>query len=339
MKAIRNYKNKIEYTDIPEPKVDEKFNVLVRVMSVGLCGSDVQRIDFINSSNQEINHPVLGHEISGIIEEIKGDQATFKVGDRVSIEPIIYCSSCKYCTEGNFQFCENIIALGKTINGGFAQKLVVPIQNIHKLQDDIDFDTGTLLDLCSVCVHIHNLAGDFSGKNIAIIGDGAVGLTTALFVEIYNGNATVIGKRTSGDYNFINYLDDKKLKEIESTFDIVIETVGRRNLTSLNQAISLSKIKGKIVVAGVFAPEFMLPITARTLFYKEISLVGANSYSYDHNKSRSETLDAIEILNKHYKKLSSLITHKYPIQRFEDGLNAFRNKDTSHAIKIVFNPN
>ncbi|OGM26647.1 hypothetical protein A3D00_01065 [Candidatus Woesebacteria bacterium RIFCSPHIGHO2_02_FULL_38_9] len=325
MKAII-ISRKIQLKEIPDPHLVSTYDVMIKVKATGLCGSDVQRIHKI--LKREINiHPVLGHEIAGEVIKVGENVKHIKVGDRVAVEPIINCNNCHFCKSGNYQFCLNIKALGKNINGGFAEYIVVPAQNAHKLNPKITYTSGSLLDVISVCVHCMNLAGGFSNKKIAIVGDGSVGMT-CMKLALYHKAKSVflVGKKTLR----------KRILKHKGSFDLVIEAVGRRNSETLNLAIELVRIKGKVIVLGVYPNGFLLHLNARSLFFKEINLVGSNSYACFKGKKEIKT--ALKLLNGSKIDFGSIITHTLPLSKFKEGLKLFENKNTSHAKKVIFIP-
>jgi len=344
MKAIL-VSNKIYIADIPRPKLSTERDVLVKVMASGLCGSDVQRIGMIKKRVMLKKHLILGHEITGKIVKVGSKiEHDLKVGDKVVVEPLINCLKCLYCKTGNYQFCVKLKSLGKSLNGGFTEYVVVPSRNVYRLGFNIPYNTGVLIDSLAACIHASNLAGHFKDKNVAIIGDGTMGRICVELAKLQNAKRIVlIGKniKKTKDKSLliietIFYKDKKKLYNLENKFDVTLEAVGRKNSETLNLAINLSKPKGKIIVLGVFPEQFLLTLNARKLFIKEIVMIGSNSYSY--SKGKKEIAEAVNLINNKKLKLDSLITHVLPLIKFKEGLELFRNKSQSRAIKVVFKP-
>jgi len=110
-------------------------DLLVKVHTCGVCGTD----HHIYNGKAPSSPPViLGHEYSGIVTDISGKVKLFSVGDKVVIDPNIFCSYCNYCKRGKVQFCENHKALGVNINGGFAEYSIVPQAQAYLLPRDFD---------------------------------------------------------------------------------------------------------------------------------------------------------------------------------------------------------
>lgn len=342
MKTILVSNKSIRLKTTKTPTIKSDNEVLIEIKAVGLCGSDIQRIRKIHE-NSVRNFTILGHEIAGRIIEIGKKVKNYSRGDRVAVEPLINCSKCYFCKSGNYQFCTHLKSLGKNLNGGFAEYVVVPADKVFKLGRRVSYNEGALLDSLAVCVHAFNLAGGVKNKKIAIIGDGTIGRTCFQLAQHNDARSVIlIGKHIQGkDSGFkkfavLSLSERDKLKNLREHFDIVFESVGRRQNRTLNMAVDLIKPKGKIVVLGVFPEKYLLKLNGRKLFIKEGKLIGSNSYGC--HRGKREILEALEILNKKTLNLKQLITHTLPLSRFEEGIRLFENKKTSNAIKIVFSP-
>jgi len=120
----------LEIRDIPKPRVGKK-EVLVRVKTAGICRSDAH---YKNGSSPVGKLPTtLGHEVSGIVEDLGEDCFKFKKGDRVCIHYLITCGDCYFCNTGNEQFCKKGKIIGKHVDGGFAEYISVPERNLFSL--------------------------------------------------------------------------------------------------------------------------------------------------------------------------------------------------------------
>lgn len=337
MKAIFISDNNIRITDCKSPVIKNENEVLIKVKAVGLCGSDIQRIKKIQAGFI-VNPPILGHEIAGEVAAIGSQVKKIKMGDRVVVKPLTGCMKCFFCKSGNYQLCTSLKSLGKNLDGGFAQYITVPENNLVKLDKKISHEEGTLLDPLAVCIHAMNIIGGLRDKKIAIIGDGTIGRICCELAEYYHvQNVTLIGKHiqeidSNGLMTAINSAAKDKLSPLRNCFDVVFETVGRDQNTTLNLSIDLIKPMGKIIVLGVFPENYLANLNVRKLFIKEGSLTGSNSYG------KKEFEEAAKILNRKVLSLQQLITHILPLSQFKKGVTFFENKQTSRAIKIVFIP-
>ena len=342
MKAILVSNKSIKLITTETPTIKSENEVLIEVKAVGLCGSDIHRIRKIQE-NSISNFTILGHEIAGKVVETGKRVKSFSRGDRVVVEPLISCSKCYYCKSGNYQLCTKLKSLGKDLNGGFAEYVIVPACKAFKLEKKTSYEEGVLFDPLAVCIHTFNLAEGIKDHKVAIIGDGTIGRICLQLAEYYQvQNVTIIGKHikkrdfTSKKIHVINFNRANKLNNLKDYFDVVFESVGRKQSETLNLAIDLVKPKGKIIVLGVFPENYKANLSVRKLFIKEGEIIGSNSYGC--YKGKKEVLEALEILNKNVLNLKQLITHTLPLSQFEKGIKLFENKETSKAIKIVFLP-
>ena len=295
------------------------MNIEVKVSFSGLCGSDIHRLN----GDSSIDYKELGHEISGTVLTTTNN---FKMGDKVVILPIFY-------DESNQQhYPSNILGgIGKTEIGGFSGTVVVPEENAYKLAPTASLESYAITDVVACAVHAFNLAKCPEFKKVLIIGDGAIGLCCMMMFSKANNHIGVIGKHNRelvSNYGY-DFYDASSPPIKKDQFDVVIEAVGRNQSASMNLASYLVKPRGTIVVEGVFQEGFFGSINLRSFFIKECSIQGANSYT------RSEFEEAIEILQKNRLPFGKLITHKFPIEEFDKGLELMKNKN-HNVIKIVY---
>ena len=160
---------KIEEIPRPEPGQGE---VTVQVKKVGICGTDYH----IYEGEYTARYPVIpGHEFSGIIDRIGEKVTGFKIGDRVTVEPIIFCGKCPFCLTGRTNQCINFEAIGVTMPGAFAEFVAAPVEKVYKLPDRLSFEEGAFVEsLACVVFGMHRLQLKF-GDNVLIFGAGSIG--------------------------------------------------------------------------------------------------------------------------------------------------------------------
>lgn len=328
MKAIILLKNgKVIYKSENNPKIKKGWAV-IKVKSCGLCGSDIQKIFSDQKSRKKLTTQILGHEFSGVIEEIEPNQ-TLKKGDRVAVTPVLLDK--KRGITGS-------LSLGKDLPGGFAEYCLVPINNLRKIPDMLSFDMAALADVVAVSIHGYKLCSCPQNKNILVLGDGSVALSTAIFLDSKQNKVTLSGKNKK-NINIarklgIKILNKNKIKE--NSFDFVFECVGRQQDETLREAISSIKPSGKIMVLGVFKRDYKNKLCLRSLFFKEASIAGSNSYIC--NKSLDDFSEALQNITLNKEKFSKLITQTMPLSDFKEGLSTLKQKREKGVIKIIFNP-
>jgi L-iditol 2-dehydrogenase len=179
MKALilKEYKHfAFEDTDPPKIKDDE---VLVRVKSCSICGSDVHGMD--GSTGRRIPPIIMGHEAAGVIEEAGPLASPYKPGDRVTFDSTIYCGKCWYCKHGLINLCDNRMVLGVScpdyrLNGAFAEYVAIPSRILYPLPDAVSFDLGAMVEPLSVAYHAVNRSQITLNDTAVVVGAGMIGL-------------------------------------------------------------------------------------------------------------------------------------------------------------------
>jgi 2-desacetyl-2-hydroxyethyl bacteriochlorophyllide A dehydrogenase len=206
----------------------------------------------------------------------------------------------------------------------------------------VSFSEGTQIDLVAVAVHAINscrpLVNNFC---CAVIGDGPLGIITAQVAKAQGAsNVTIFAKHEYkrkiaeelGIDAVIPSDDDLFYQYFKNTFDIVFETVGGRQACTLNNAITITRPNGKVAVLGVFDFGYQPAIEVRTAFYKELTIVGINSYT--KNRYKSDFGDALAMVNNGSINIKNIISHKFALQDYKAAFSLITNG--SNRIKILF---
>lgn len=325
MKAVTLSKTGyIKYEEVLEPKIKRGW-AKIRVMAAGLCGSDIQKVLYDSKSRNLLKTEILGHEFSGIIEKIHPDRR-FGKGDRVAVIPLIFDNTLSII---------NSKSLGKDFPGGFAEFCLVPIKNLRKISKEISFDLASLTDVVAVCIHAIKLGKIKKNSNVLVIGDGALGISMALVLKDFCKYVCLKGKNEKNleIASKIGINIFKNNKDYSNSFDFIFETVGRKQDSTLSEAINLISPKGKIIVLGVFEKYYANKIILRELFFKEACMMGSNNYNGldDFDK-------ALRLIQKYRNKFNKIITQRINLEDFNKALLLIKNKKKTGAIKIIFKP-
>ena len=153
--------------------------VLLKVRSTGICGSDIGAYKGVNPL---VSYPrIIGHEIAGEVVEVAADEKTFRVGDRVILEPYVYCGQCYPCSIGHTNCCENLTVRGVHIEGGMAEYVSHPRHLLHKVPEDIPWHLIPMAEPLVIAMHAVKQAEVKSGEHVAITGAGQIGLLAAQY--------------------------------------------------------------------------------------------------------------------------------------------------------------
>lgn len=332
MKAILYdaHKNAWAIKNVKRP-ISKLGEVLIKVTHAGLCGSDMHRINAPTSLQGQV---ILGHEISGTVE---GSEKKNFLNKNVVVNPIIVCGECAPCKNLRTQFCENAQGIGKTRNGGFASHISVPLSNIYELPEGMNPQNGVLADGVAVIINAISHLGKQIPAKILVIGDGSVGaLSLAVLRARYPESSLYLAGKNKKNIDVLRQKFGALEVSENDQYDVVFETVGRAQSLTMNTAIEKTQIGGTILVLGVYPENYLIDFNARSAFYKELSIIGVNSFV--SSVQRDDFAEALNLICQNEYFFNELITHTLPLKEFSDGLDLMRTKTESGAIKIVFQP-
>lgn len=181
--AVWYGKEDIRILDLPEPIVAPD-QVKIKVRWCGICGSDVHEYREGPMIISKKPHPltgksspiILGHEFSGDVVEVGGDVRRIHVGDRVTINCLIYCGTCPYCREGEYNMCLKLATVGLAWDGAFAEYVVVPEYTVLKIPDAVTYEMASFAEPLAVAVRAVKRSRLQVGDTAVVIGAGPIGL-------------------------------------------------------------------------------------------------------------------------------------------------------------------
>ncbi len=188
MKVVRWYgKRDVRVDDVPEPSVEDG-TVKVKVTWAGICGSDVHEFiagPILISSDKP--HPltnkkapiIIGHEFGGYVVDIGKGVKGLNLNDKVTVSPLLYCGKCIYCRSNRQNLCVNQAYMGFNTDGGMAEYVVVPRENVYVMKDDVPSDILSFGEPIAVAVHALNMANITPKSHVAVVGGGTIGLLIA----------------------------------------------------------------------------------------------------------------------------------------------------------------
>ena len=342
MKSYLLYgKRDVRYCDIPYPADTAENEVIVKVRSVGICGSDIHYYkdgkigDFIPKAPF-----ALGHELSGEIEKESPLFPDLKKGTRVSINPSRPCKTCIHCKAGKQNLCPSMKYLGSAsvfphLNGGFSEFIKIPAENCVPLKDFISYETAALLEPLSVVLHALTIAGDLKGKSVLITGAGTIGQLCHMAAAIYTSQPIVITDiRTAalekaieiGVTAALNPLEPNFEEDLSAIapdgFDILLEASGASSI--LTNTVPFIKKGGKIIQLGMHHDNAQFPFAV----FMKSELTFQPSFRFNQ-----EYTLAIELLEQQKIDLTKIITNRFPFDDIPDAMKTA--SDSIEDVKIV----
>jgi len=339
MKAVVWHGGKdVRIEEVPDPKVNTD-EVLVRVKSAGICGSDAHA--FEGKSKRRVPPLILGHEFSGVVADTGTGVLGFQNGDRVVVEPTISCGACEPCRNGRTNICTEIRFIGLHIPGAFAEYIAVPARKCYKLSDSVSFDEATLVEPLSVATHAVNMTPTKVGDNLLIIGSGVIGLMILQYARHrFGGNVFVtdlidykldLAKRLGANATIHSGREDvsERLKELTNGkgADAVIEAVGVQD--TLQQALTVVKKGGEVTITGLL--QQIMQVDIMKLVTNEITIRG------DYCYTSAEFKESLDLIATGKVQLKPLITHSFPLRDIADAVDVLTEGKEQH-IKILLRP-
>jgi L-gulonate 5-dehydrogenase len=273
----------IAVVEIP-PQRREPDQVLVKVRSAGICGSDIGAFKGVNPL---VTYPrIIGHEIAGEVVEVPGDETTFRPGDRVIIEPYVYCGTCYPCSIGHTNCCERLAVRGVHIEGGMAELVSHPRHLLHKVPDGIPWNLVPMAEPLVISMHAAGQAEVKSGEHVVITGAGQIGLLAAQYVLTLGAIPIVVDPvderlalaRTLGVPHTVNPVTQDALGTILAIThgrmaEAVIECSG--DARAIRASIDYVAYAGRIALVGWPKNEIALPTALFTK--KELTIRGSRN--------------------------------------------------------------
>ncbi len=331
--------------DLPKPELDGPGQILVKVTTSAICGSDLH----IKYGEIPVAPgTVIGHEFVGVVEETAPDVKLFKPGDRVDVAAGLWCGCCASCLRGEVQTCQ----MGGVWGGGFfkgrplsgAQTEYVQVFNAEMcavpIPDSVSDEQAILVgDVFSTGFHAVKEGGVGPGDTVAIFGCGPIGLAAVASAALFGPsrvfavdvmpNRLAVAEQLGAES--IDASSGDTVTQILSATnmygaDVAIEAAGLP--ACFSQALSALRRGGKLSVVGLFPSSVELPLPILGLYGVRISM-GLANLSYMRR--------LMDLLANGRVDLSSLVTHSFPLSEAMEAYDFFENhKD--QCIKVVLKP-
>ncbi len=325
--------------EFPIPEIGDE-DLLLRVEMVSICGSDRH---LCTGHHRLASFPkILGHEIVGFVEKA-GEQAlkNYDVapGDRVTVEPYIGCTSCKFCLTGNYQAHLPHRNYGVGIDcteppylwGGYSEYMyVTPGSRLFKINPDVPAEAACLSSVIGNGVRWARTKGQIRyGESVAILGSGAQGLASVIAAKELGAHPIIVlgltkdalkfelAKKFGADY-CVNLETCDPVEEIRritggEMVDVAIECAGA--IPTVQLVFRLPKVCGRVVLAGLTGGREVALATDR-IVNDELIVRGGHGQAWDVG-------DATDIINSGRYPIEKMITHVFPLTKVADAMNLF----------------
>jgi threonine dehydrogenase-like Zn-dependent dehydrogenase len=307
---------RLVYRDVPTPPIRDG-EALVRVLSVGMCSSDLPRS--FEGGSYRYPH-ILGHEIFGALD----------TGEHVAVYPMISCLACGSCIAGRPNCCKQYDYIGSRRDGGCAEYVMVPKKNLVPAPPELDPILGALTEPTAVTIHAYRRAESSPTDRVLIIGDGSMSVILAAYLKQSRyAEVSVLGKHPHRLGYLASFGADILQSQSDrlSAFDVVFEMAGTDS--AYEAAIESARPHGTIVFVGNIHGDLHLPQKIfSNILRKELRLRGSwNSLYPDWH-------DAIDFLSG-MPSLRSIVSHAIPMQEAPDVLRDAHARVLPNHMKIV----
>lgn len=336
MKVAMYYNNNdVRIEEMPVPKIGPG-ELLVKVLTSGICGSDVMQWYRIKKAPL-----VLGHEIAGEIVEVAGDVKKYKVGDRVFVSHHVPCYKCRYCLAGHHTCCDTLHNTNYD-PGGFAQYIRVPKINVESgvflLPDEISFEEGSFIEPLACVVRAQRFAQFKTAQSVLILGSGISGL---LHLSLAKANGA--GKVIATDINEYRLQAAKKfgadavinahedvpalLKKFNDNrlAELVIICAGA--LSVFEQALKCVDRGGTVLFFAPTEPGVNISFPANEFWRNGIKLLPS------YGNSPEDAREAIELIRTKRIPVKDMITHRLPLEQAALGFKLV--SEAKECIKVI----
>lgn len=277
--AIFNGPERLEVVDYPMAKPG-KDEILLKIRACGVCGTDFH----IFSGKAPAKPPVvLGHEYVGEVVETGPGASAFQKGEKIAVDPNIYCGYCEFCRKGRINLCKNLKALGVTLNGGLAEYAVVPISQAYRLPGDMPDRIAAFAEPLSCCLHGILKADIQPDESVAILGAGPIGLMMLQLAKHRGAGKTIViepseekrklAQILDADYVYDPFEEESIPEILEVTgggIEKVIECSGNQNAAA--SAFEISRKGGLILLFGLAPQDAAVSFNLQSFFHKELVL-------------------------------------------------------------------
>lgn len=333
---------RFEYTRVPAPAVGPE-EVLVRVRSVGICGSDVH--GFTGQTGRRIPPIIMGHEAAGTVEALGASVRGFEPGEAVCFDSTVYCNQCDACRAGAVNRCAQRQVLGVSIpgmkrQGAMAEFVALPWWTLHRMPEGLDFDAAAMLEPVSIGLHAAARGSVREGEHVLVIGAGTIGLfvlqaarlrgAARIVVSDPSPSRRALARRLGADVTLDPSTDDLEARVREETegrgADVSFEVVGLA--PTLRQAAAATRAGGRVVLVGNLTRE--VPIDVQEVTSRELTLIGTYA-------SSGEYAEAVRAVAERRIEVEPLISARLPL---DEAPRAFERLHAGEEewVKVVLHP-
>lgn len=321
------------FTELEEPTFAQG-EAIVRIKRIGICGTDLHAF----KGNQPFfTYPrILGHELSGVIEQIGANEVGLQAGDQVSIIPYLHCGSCVACRSGKTNCCTSIRVLGVHTDGGMREKISVPISHLL-LTNELTLEQAAVIEPLSIGAHAIRRSGLSAGETALVIGAGPIGLgvmalakhlgAKVIAMDINDERLSFCKQWAQVDHT-VNALQNPAA-ELEALTcgeypTVVFDATG--NAQSMSGAVQFAAHGGTLVYVGLVKGD--LSFNDAEFHKRELTIMGSR------NATREDFKHVLGVIREGGIDLDRYVTHRVPFEQMIDQFESWLDP-ASKVIKAM----
>ncbi|HEX8849578.1 MAG TPA: L-threonine 3-dehydrogenase [Gemmatimonadaceae bacterium] len=322
--------------DVPVPKIRDD-EVLIRVKRAGVCGTDVHIYEWDDWAKGRCRPPfVVGHEFAGEVVEVGKLVTDVREGDRVTAEGHIVDGRCPLCRTGNAHVCPHTKIIGVDRDGCFAEYIAMPATNVWHLDDAVSYDVGGIHDPMGNAFHTA-LTAPIPGSTVLITGCGPIGIfavgicraagASRIIATDVNDKRLALA-RTMGAHDAVRPQDAQRVVQERTNglgVDVVLEMSGVPS--AVHQAFALVRVGGRVQMLGIPAKPMEVNLATEIIFK------GITIYGVVGRKMYDTWIQMTQFLRSGQFDPRPVITHRFPLERFDDAIAAIKGGE---AGKVIF---
>jgi 2-desacetyl-2-hydroxyethyl bacteriochlorophyllide A dehydrogenase len=302
--------------------------VAIRPVYVGICGTDLELLAG-DVDPAYVRYPLVpGHEWSGVVEAVGPGATDLEPGQKVIAEGVIPCGHCAHCARGETNLCETYDELGFTRPGAAADQVIVPAKVVHALSDSASMLEAALAEPAAVAWRGITRDPPLPGARVAVVGDGTVALIAAHLAGLFSPAEVVVHGLRPGQAALAAELGatafevsgaDPAATARSGRFDLVIEAAG--TAAAVESAISLARRGGRVILLGLAGNGVTARFPVDDVVNNDLRISASFAYT------SAAWAEVAGLLSSGQIRLGPLITHRFPLHRFEDAYQALRESD------------
>jgi len=334
--APREFRIAEQTLDPPAPG-----EVQVRVHSVGICGSDLHAYTEGGIGDMPCQYPmVLGHEPSGTVAAIGDGVAGWSPGDRVALEPALYCYHCEFCRSGRHNVCANIRFYSNPgVPGFFRERMNLPATNLLAVPRGLALELATLIEPLAIALHSLRIGAVQPGETAAVFGAGPIGLLTIASLKVAGASRIWATEPVAARRELARHMgadevldpgDADVVREIMTStggrgVDCAIDCAAKEHTTNL--AIRAVRNAGRVLLTGIHAG-VLVPIEVSPMRRKELSILNVR-------RSNHESHDALDLLVERTAWFAPLVTHTRPLEGIAEAFRLTGNYEDGVGKMVI----